>query len=131
MTKLLNWDKIQYKWLFPEGLNFQWDGKPIKLDSISKVLKFANDNAQKLVYETSSEEFTSNAETQPEDNQPYSSQQGGTRGVPKPPRYLRQRTITKNISNQPWNSTKFYHGKNNKAPGPSIYPSDFLKLSLV
>lgn len=46
LTKILTENRIQYKWLFPEGLNFVWEGKPITLDSILTAQGFAIYNAQ-------------------------------------------------------------------------------------
>lgn len=44
-------------------------------------------NTQKLGYQTFSEEFASDTDTQP-DTQPHSSDQGATGEVPKPSRSL-------------------------------------------
>lgn len=83
--------KIQYKWLFPEDLNFVWEGKPIRLDSIYKGQRFAIDNAQKLDYRWKE------TKTQPGEVHQSTSQQTATGGCPKVPRSLRQRTVVKKI----------------------------------
>lgn len=89
LTKLHTDNKIQYKWLFLEYLNFIWEGKPVRLDLILKARRFAINNAKKLGYQPSSKESASDSETHPGDVRPHSSQQGATGGVPKPPGVLR------------------------------------------
>lgn len=93
---LLTDNKIQYKWLFPEGLNFQREGKPVRLDPVYKDKRFANENAQKLGYQTSSEELASEVETQPDGTQPHISQQGAVGGTSKPWNLWNQELILKN-----------------------------------
>lgn len=74
---------------FPsEGLNFQWEGEPLRLNSIFKAKTFGNQNAQKLGYQTSSEESQSESETQVDDTQPHTSQKGAVGGSSKPLRLL-------------------------------------------
>lgn len=105
ITKMRMDNKSQYKCLFFKALNFLWEGKPVKLDSIAKARRFAIDNAQKFWYQPCSVESSSDNESQS-----VSSQQSATGGAPKSPRTLRQRTVVKNINYWPRNSIKYCLG---------------------
>lgn len=99
LTKLLIDKKIQYKWLFPEGLSLMWDGKLVRLDLIIKGKRIATKSADKLGYQPSSEDSSSKVEAQPGDDQQSVSGQAVAGVWPKLPRALRQRTaMKKNIN---------------------------------
>ncbi|KAJ7303177.1 hypothetical protein JRQ81_012110, partial [Phrynocephalus forsythii] len=60
---------IRYKWIYPEGLTFQWEGKIQKIDSYKKAGIFTEKNAEKLGFSpTSPSSSTSEGEDQ-SDNQ--------------------------------------------------------------
>ncbi|KAJ7341005.1 hypothetical protein JRQ81_004577, partial [Phrynocephalus forsythii] len=62
LTKLLLKHDIRYKWLYPQGLSFQWEGKLQKIESHQKARAFVEKNARKLGYSPSSSSSSSSTE---------------------------------------------------------------------
>lgn len=58
LTKTLRELEIPYKWIYPEGLIFTWDGKNQKIDNVIKAKKIAHKKVEKLKYQTSSSSET-------------------------------------------------------------------------
>ncbi|KAJ7319726.1 hypothetical protein JRQ81_019237, partial [Phrynocephalus forsythii] len=44
-------NQIQHRWMYPEGLDFTWEGRHYRLDSLNKASKFLERNNQKLGYQ--------------------------------------------------------------------------------
>lgn len=71
--------EIPYKWIYPEGLIFTWDGKNQKIDNVTKAKKFANKHADKLKYQSSSSSGTESSSEEDQENEESTGAAVGTR----------------------------------------------------